>query len=290
VIPAVLRGAGVGCLMALAGLLFFLVWSGDDASPRISRLVIALAFATVAMLGGHLLAWMANVVPDHSLTSESVSVTLASGLGKIEALRVLLALLALWAAWLARRTRLALFFAVATLIVSGASGHSAAIHPLWATPAKSLHLLAGAAWLGGLLWLFARARSTDDVSAAEFVRAASRVSSVALGAVIAVTVSGVLQALLFLPTPLDLFDSMYGAILLAKIAGVLVLLGLGAFHRYRVLPKLSSIEGSRAQLTSSLRLEIAVMLLVVLLGGLLAYVPPPSGMPMHDMHAHTQSE
>jgi putative copper export protein len=192
--------------------------------------------------------------------------------------------------WLARRARLALFFATAALIVSGASGHSAAIHPMWATPAKAIHLLAGAVWLGGLLWLVARARSIDGVSGAGFARDASRVSSAAAVAVIAVTVSGLLQALLFLPTPLDVFHSAYGAIVLAKIAGVLVLLGFGAFHRYRVLPKLASIEGSRERLASSLRSEIAVMILVVLMGGLLAYVPPPSGQPMHDMHAHTQSE
>jgi copper transport protein len=290
VIPAALRGAGVGSLMALGGLLFFLAWSGGAPSRRTSRLVGALAFAAVALLGAHLIAWLVNVVPEHTLASESVSVALASGLGKVEALRVVLALLALWAVWLARRARLALFFATAALIVSGASGHSAAIHPMWAMPAKSIHLLAGAAWLGGLLWLVTRARSVEGVSGADFVREASRVSSVALVAVIVVTASGLLQALLFLPSPLDVFHSAYGAIVLAKIAGVLVLIGFGAFHRYRALPGLTSIEGSRGRLASSLRSEIAVMILVVLVGGLLAYVPPPSEQPMHDMHAHTQSE
>jgi putative copper export protein len=49
----------------------------------------------------------------------------------------------------------------------------------------------------------------------------------------------------------------------------------GAHHRYRVLPRLAERTVADA-LARSLRREVAVMSLVILLGGLLAYVAPPA--------------
>ena len=46
-----------------------------------------------------------------------------------------------------------MIFAVAGVVVGGAIGHPAAIQPEWSIPAKAIHLVASAAWIGGLLWL-----------------------------------------------------------------------------------------------------------------------------------------
>ena len=48
----------------------------------------------------------------------------------------------------------------------------------------------------------------------------------------------------------------------------------GAHHRYRVMPKLGQ-PGVADDFTHSLRKEVLVMSLVILVGGLLAYIPPP---------------
>jgi putative copper export protein len=85
-------------------------------------------------------------------------------------------------------------------------GHSAAIGATWSAPAKAIHLAAAAAWLGGLLWLLTIDRTTRDD---RFMREASRVSRVALISVIAVALSGVLQALLFAPSIRELIESRY---------------------------------------------------------------------------------
>ena len=271
VLPAVLRGLGMGTLAALAGLLGFLATRRDaEPEPRAERLTTRLATAAAVLLALHFVAWAVGVVPDHSLGGDQLAALLTSDVGRVELARTGLALLSAWALLLARRPRLALGFAVATLLVSGTAGHSAAIHPEWAVPARALHLVAVAGWLGGLLWLIVLERR----SAAVVTREARRVSSVALAAVIAVAFSGVVQTRLFLPVWADLVRSTYGAIVLAKVAGLGVLVLFGAHHRHRVLPRLADMHAPE-ELARSLRREVAVMSIVILLGGLLAYVAPP---------------
>ena len=289
-IPALLRGLGLGSLMSLAGLLFFLSWPGEPQRRRTPRIAIALAVSAALLLALHTLAWTMNASPDHSLTGGGAAAVLSSHVGRAELWRAGLALLALWALWLARRESLALLFAVAALLASGASGHSAAMHPVWAIPAKAIHLLAGAAWLGGLVFLVARARERGADAEGGFARDAQRVSAVALIAATLVVLSGAAQALLFLPSPLDLFRSTYGAITLAKVLGFLVLIAFGAYHRYRVLPRMSVGSAMVTRFTGSLRAEIVVIAIVALLGGLLAYVSPPHHemADMPSMHSHPE--
>ena len=84
--------------------------------------------------------------------------------------------------------------------------------------------------------------------------------------------------LLFLPSPLDLFRSAYGYTTLAKVLGLGLLVLFGAHHRFRVLPRLAE-ESVAGGFRRSLRTELLVMFAVVLLGGLLAYLPPSGDAP-----------
>jgi len=171
---------------------------------------------------------------------------------------------------LARRDRITLAFAVGALSVSAATGHSAAIHPALTIPMRALHLLAVAAWLGGLLWLLSLERPTIAAVAAE----SQRVSSAALLAVIVVAFSGIVQTKYFIGEWGELLRSTYGAVVILKLAGLGVLVLFGAHHRYRALPGLAD-AGVTDGLTRSLRTEVLVMSLVIMIGGLLAYIPPP---------------
>jgi copper transport protein len=279
VIPALLRGAALGSLMAAAGLLLLHVGAGPNAAQRtdrrVRRLTTVFAVLGAVLLGAHMVAWLINTSPEHQLDASWASAALGTIVGKIEMWRTGLAVLALWAWWLARRPGLALAFAAAALAVSGASGHSAAIQPEWGVPSKAIHLLAGAVWLGGLLWLVVRP-DADDV--ALFAHDAERVSSRALIAVIAVAFTGVVQTRLFLPSWGDLVSSTYGQLALVKAAGLLVLVAFGAYHRQRLMPRVAAAARTVADvaaLRGSVAREVAVMALVILLGGLLAYVPPP---------------
>jgi len=279
VIPAVLRGAGLGALMAAAGLLLFLAGAKPNAAQRgdarVRSATTAFAIAAPVLLGAHLVTWLINTSPDLKFDPAWAASALTTTVGQIELWRVGLTILALWAWWLARRTRLALAFAAGAVVVSGAVGHPAAIAPAWAVPAKAIHLLASAIWLGGLLWLLIRPAGDDLLL---LVEDANRVSSRALWAVIAIAFTGVVQTRLFLDSWSGLVTSAYGLLVLAKTAGLLVLVAFGAYNRQRVMPRLTTAASMTevATLRSSVVGEVVVIAIVVLLGGLLAYVPPPS--------------
>ncbi|HEV8447174.1 MAG TPA: copper resistance protein CopC [Gemmatimonadaceae bacterium] len=292
VVPAVLRGAALALLMALTGLLGFATLGSptplrDHAgAARVRRAIAWLSVSTAVLFVLHFVAWLLNASATHRLGGEETTTLLRSGVARVEEWRVGLAALSLWASALARRPRLAFAFAVTALVVSGWAGHSAAMYPVVAIPAKSLHLLAGAAWLGGLTWLVTVTRD-DSIT---MRREALRVSVVALWAVVFVAVSGTVQAIAFLPSVRAVFTSAYGAITIAKAVGLCVLVGFGAYHRSRSLPRISTGVGTPAidAFRRALRVEVVVMVLVILLGGWLAYVsPPPPSMASHATLTHS---
>jgi copper transport protein len=270
VLASVLRGAGLGAMMAAVGLLFLGVTRGARLTSLPRALIVRLIAVGAILLAAHMIAWLLEISSTGSLSMDLIGTVLASMPGKLEAIRVALALLALWAIALARRPALALMIGACCLLVSGAIGHPAAIHPAWSIPLKALHLLAGAAWLGGLLWLVAVVRRDD----ADFPIEARRVSSIALVCAIAIFLSGTLQTATFLNSPGDLLHSTYGRLALIKMMGLIMLIGFGAFNRFILLP-VSGDASVRPALSRSVRQEIVIMIALILVGGFLAYVPTP---------------
>src|SRR5678815_821883 len=133
IIPAMLRGAGLGALMAATGLLLFMAGAKPNAAQRgdarVRSATTAFAIAAPVLLGVHLVTWLINTSPDLKFDPAWAASALTTTVGQIELWRVGLTILALWAWWLARRTRLALAFAAGAVVVSGAVGHPAAIAP-----------------------------------------------------------------------------------------------------------------------------------------------------------------
>jgi copper transport protein len=269
---ALLRGLGLTAVMGAVGLLFFSIGVGEQSEPR--RFVSWLAGVGALLMTAHAVAWVSHLA-EHGLSTQVASGALATRIGEMELLRTAAAVLTAWAVALARRAKLALFFGVLCLLVSGAIGHTAAIHSAWSIPAKILHLLSGSVWLGGLLWLVWIFRNDTR----SFVSQARRVSSIALIAVIVVAFSGVNQTFLFLSTPSDLIRTGYGLLVLAKVAGLLILVALGAYNRYRLVPALAAERADLPvpdrTLYRSVLQEIVIMTIVIVLGGFLAYEPTP---------------
>ncbi|MEU9554436.1 copper resistance CopC/CopD family protein [Streptomyces fumanus] len=99
-----------------------------------------------------------------------------------------------------------------------------------AMPVDVLHLLAVAAWLGGLTTLLAalyRAPAATPVDAS----AVRRFSRVAFGSVVALVVTGAYQSWRQLGSWTAFTDTRYGQLLLAKIGLVGVLVGVAYFSR-----------------------------------------------------------
>ena len=86
---------------------------------------------------------------------------------------------------------------------------------------------------------------------------------------------GVVQTALLFKGFGDL-QSAYGFLIFLKVVGLLTLIGFGAYHRYRIMPRVMMGADVGGIFAASLKREIAVLWLVVVLGGLLAYVSPPA--------------
>lgn len=153
----------------------------------------------------------------------------------------------------------------------------------------ALHGLATAAWLGGLVGLAVlaipaiRALGTEDrvrLGAGVVVR----FSALALVAVAVLVVTGVYRALAEIESAADLVDTAYGRALLVKLGLFAVMLGVGAYNRFVVHPRLERAalglaetdRGGAAALRVSVRAEIVLAAAVMVSVAVLVSLPPPA--------------
>ncbi|MGA5191497.1 cytochrome c oxidase assembly protein [Streptomyces griseoincarnatus] len=172
----------------------------------------------------------------------------------------------------ARWARLALLVAVAGLLPPAFTGHSSASgnHDA-AVTSLALHLVGVAVWVGGLVFvLIAAARR--EVQAAD---AARRFSPLAAWALIAVAASGIVNATVRLPSSGDVFTSRYGLMILGKVIALVLLGGIGWWHRRRTLPALA--DGGRRAFVRLAAGELLIMAAAVGLAVALSRTPPPGG-------------
>ena len=159
-----------------------------------------------------------------------------------------------------------LMLAAGYLTLLAFSGHArlAPGAPLSGPLLDVVHLLAGAAWLGGivLLGLALHPGPGDDSDVALI---AGRFSPVALTAAATLAVTGVFATEAQVPTASDLSGTVYGRLLLAKLVLVAVLVAMSAHVGFRLRPALfragrGTPEAARlaARLTAGLRLEAPV--------------------------------
>lgn len=113
-----------------------------------------------------------------------------------------------------------------------------------------------------------------------------RFSPLALGCVLVVALSGTIAAILELDALSDLVDSGYGRAILIKASLLLVLVGLGAVNRQRVVPRLRALAEGAAEapgkagllLRRTLRGELAILVVVLgATGALVGSSPPGAG-------------
>jgi copper transport protein len=180
----------------------------------------------------------------------------------------------------------ALFLAVTPAL----SGHASTQHPTWALfPLDVVHVLAMSAWLGGLVALLvcvpAATRALEAPDRTRLLAGVlTRFSAVALIAVGALAATGVTQAILEVRHLDALTSTGYGRAVLAKVALLLALIGLGAVNRRRIVPALQRLAAAAAApggpgraLRMTLRWEVVLVLAVLgVTGALTGYAPPTS--------------
>ncbi len=232
---AVLSAVGYTGALVAAGTLFFSVYADRRAelravtSPAAVLGAVALVAAVpfrIARLGGGLDALRDNDVLMSALRGP-IGVSTAVTANALLVVAVLVDRRA--PRWLS------LVFALVALAGFSIEGHTRATERRWAMVASDVvHLTAAAVWLGGIVALVVAFRSSSD--AGRLAAAVRRFSDSALIAVGVVAVTGVIMAWIILPSTDELTSTGYGWALIIKVVLVLVVIALGAFNRYRLVP------------------------------------------------------
>ena len=177
---------------------------------------------------------------------------------------------------------------VGLAITPALSGHARSQSPAaLLVPADVVHVVAMSAWLGGLAFLLlAVPAATRGLAPAERTRLLAatlrRFSPLALASVLALAVTGTIQAILEVQTLGALTGSAFGRAVLIKAVLLLVLIGVAAVNRRRVMPALARLaEGGAAPgdagrlLRRTLRAEVLLIVAVLAVtGALTGYAPP----------------
>jgi copper transport protein len=266
---------------------------------RLSRIfAVAVVLGIAVSVLGILLqgASAAGVSLWASLKSPIIHSTLHSRFGTVWGLRaidwVLLGLLLLAAARLPRARRwLSVPIAIGALYLAmtpAFAGHPSIQSPVAVFfPTNVIHVLAASIWVGGIAcFLFALPAATrrlvPENRSQLLLGTMARFSPFALGAVIAIAVTGVIQAYIDVRSIHALFSTTYGLLVVAKVLLLLLLIGFGAMNRQRILPALREVVervaapgwvGSWAR--NSFRGELGLMLVVFgVTAALVSYAPP----------------
>ena len=173
-------------------------------------------------------------------------------------------------------------------ITPALAGHASIESPVAVFfPSDVLHVLAGSVWVGGIACLLlALPGATRRLEGAERSRlllaTLARFSPIALGAVVVIAVTGVIQAYIDVRSFHGLLHTTYGALVIVKVALLSLLIGLGWINRERVIPALQRIVGDGrspggigALARRTMRGELALMLCVFgVTAALISYAPP----------------
>ncbi len=159
-------------------------------------------------------------------------------------------------------------------------------------PSDVIHVLASSVWVGGVAFLLlalpAATRELEPPDRTRLLLATlARFSPIALASVVALAVTGLVQAYIDVRRVADLFDTTYGLLVFAKMVLLVVLVGFGWVNKDRIIPRLRRlVEGAAAPgavgvlARRNLRGELATMLVVFgVTAALIAYTPPVDAMP-----------
>ena len=252
VLSAALRALGFVSVFQAAGVAIFIAIfhaSLGDSLRIVLRIGRAAAILALAFVVTHLVLEASRMagnfagVFDLGLQERVVS----SSMGATAGLRVagLLALLIGLYGNGGFAQLLAVTGANLTLFSFALIGHTSVDADRWIlAPLLLAHVLIVAFWFGALLPLYAITLRESSIVAAKLV---DRFSQIALWLVPGILVAGIVLALFLVPGFATLREP-YGMLLLAKIAGFALLMGLAAANKWRLGPAIERGEDSGIRL------------------------------------------
>ena len=277
-------------LFVLIGAVFFVlaVWPAGAGEPRARALIWgALALSVAAATGEFLLQgpYGAGLSVGHAFNSQVLSAVWHSRYGRLTVLRVAVLAIAggVVVLLLRRRSRLVAAAAgavgLAVLATISLAGHAAtgSLVPL-ALPFDVVHIGAAAVWFGGLTMLVVVVLTRPDEA-----RAVTRFSQLALGAVIAIAVTGGFAAWRQIGTLPAVTATTYGRLVLAKTIAFAGVVAVAGFSRTTVHGSLAVPGRSRPptppangwrRLRGAVGLEVVVVATVLGLAAVLINAQP----------------
>lgn len=178
---------------------------------------------------------------------------------------------------------------LAALVAVSATSHSASFEGVSGIVIHMGHLVGGALWVGGLAVLavfvppLLRGHAEARTAAAAIVR---RFSVIATAGVVLAVASGFVLTAWHVPDLAALSETIYGQALLVKIALVFGALGLGGLNRFVLhrrlrgesdrLPLVTDGGNPLKNFTRSVRLEVGLLVLVILVSGVVTAAPTAS--------------
>jgi putative copper resistance protein D len=295
-----IRLAAFAAGVVLFGAPLFVLYSGpaDEVAPRrLKPLLIAAAALSAAAAVAALVVQTGEMAGDPATgldPSALRDVIAGGGFGASILVRIGAAMLALGLLLALRSGRRLWTVTAASGAVGLAAlawgGHGAAdegLAGLAHTSADITHLLAAGVWLGALLMLrlLLSARAPDAAALKALHRALKGFSGVGSIVVAVIVASGLVNSWFLVgPDHLGgLTASLWGQLLLVKLALFIAMLGLAALNRFQLTPHLEAAlagdaRAALAALRRSLALESATGLAILaMVAGLGVLAPPASG-------------
>jgi copper transport protein len=301
----VVKSVGVAVLLVLAGSALQIAFQAGrlEDIALLPRLIYgtrlgALALARQLLMVSGLLSVLVltrreqhRLIFGAAVVYESVLLLLVvlaglQGEATIAAIALIVTTAALAFIWRARRTTsptppwgmvLALG-AIALLTFSVGSHASAAPGSVWAILIDYVHLLAAAAWIGGLLLLpiliAQLRRSGEPIDRAALWAIGRCYSYLASCAVFVLIVTGVFNSLIQLPNLNSLFTSTYGRVLLIKLLIITGLLAL-AFFNNRLVHRKADRPANLTRFNRQVALESIGGLILMLIVAVFVQTQPP---------------
>jgi putative copper resistance protein D len=169
------------------------------------------------------------------------------------------------------------------------AGHAAAgsgVEGIVHLVADIVHLVAAATWVGALvplaILLGAAGRSAEPPALAIAAAATRRFSVLGIASVGTLLATGIANTWVLVGSVAALLDTLYGLLLLVKIALFLIMVAIAAVNRRVLTPQLIQ-ESDRAARREALRrlrrnslIEAAVAAVIIVIVGMLGTLPPAS--------------
>ena len=176
---------------------------------------------------------------------------------------------------------LVLLLSSVMLVTLAWAGHAAAgiAHRALHLGTDILHLFIGAVWPMGLFplacYLWPRGGERRGLFEASRMRTLERFSQTSFVAVLLLIVTGCINGWLMIGAWNLLVTTLYGRLLLGKVMVVLLMMGLGAYNRLVLLPRLRLRPNTHRLLSRTIVTEMVLALVVVLIVGLMGMTSPP---------------